>query len=229
MFPLNSNDQYIDDNGNRSSLGNLFEGYEHDIEELEQIVSGHTTKIGNLETFTGALQDQINPDEYSEESSYTAGDYVNHDNKLYKCNTSCTADTWENNSGYFTETSVANEFGNVADEMSAIDSKLNYSTNEQVVGKWIDGSPIYRKCLSGTTPSTSDAPLSNDVFDIKYIIDYSICVNDVSGNVGNNFFASSSYFYYVWWDHTSKKLIYSGGTTYLERPYVLFIDYVKNS
>lgn len=29
----------------------------------------------------------------------------------------------------------------------------NYSTEEQVVGKWIDGKPIYRKVVEGTLPS----------------------------------------------------------------------------
>ena len=120
MFPLNSNDQYVDTNGKRHLLSELFEGSEHDIEELEETVAGHTTKIGTLETLTGTLQDQINPDEYSEDDAYTVGDYVIHGNKLYKCNTSCTADSWENNSQYFTETSVVDEIVGIKSDLSNI-------------------------------------------------------------------------------------------------------------
>ena len=140
MFPLNSNDQYIDENGKRSSLGTLFEGSEHDIEELETTVAGHTTKIGALETLTGALQDQINPDEYSAESGYTEGDYVIHDNKLYKCNTSCNADTWENNSSNFTATSVANELDNLAYRLSNLNNSVKKTV--QFIGEDLQSSQI---------------------------------------------------------------------------------------
>lgn len=35
-------------------------------------------------------------------------------------------------------------------------SNNNYSTDEIVIGKWIDGKPIYRKVVQGTTPSNSN-------------------------------------------------------------------------
>lgn len=47
---------------------------------------------------------------------------------------------------------------------------LVYSTTEQVVGKWIDGKPIYQKTISFTTPSsTSDDIIAtiNEVINIK--------------------------------------------------------------
>ena len=31
----------------------------------------------------------------------------------------------------------------------------NYSTDEQVIGTWIDGKPLYRKVITGVTPSDS--------------------------------------------------------------------------
>ena len=33
--------------------------------------------------------------------------------------------------------------------------KTEYSTEEKVVGKWIDGKPVYRKVLSATLPSAT--------------------------------------------------------------------------
>lgn len=39
-------------------------------------------------------------------------------------------------------------------------NKVNYSTNEQVIGTWIDGKPLYRKVINGTFPnSTGDVAL----------------------------------------------------------------------
>lgn len=36
------------------------------------------------------------------------------------------------------------------------DHLIKYSTNEQIVGTWIDGKPIYQKTITGTTGSNSD-------------------------------------------------------------------------
>ena len=36
----------------------------------------------------------------------------------------------------------------VAKEIEFVDNKNNYSTEEKVIGKWIDGKPIYRKVLN---------------------------------------------------------------------------------
>ena len=41
-----------------------------------------------------------------------------------------------------------------------LNEKLNYSTEEKVVGTWIDGKPLYRKVLSSTTISGSDVDIT---------------------------------------------------------------------
>jgi hypothetical protein len=33
----------------------------------------------------------------------------------------------------------------------------NYSTEEQVIGKWIDGKPLYRKTITGNMPKTKNS------------------------------------------------------------------------
>ena len=42
---------------------------------------------------------------------------------------------------------------NLNNNFNYLDGKNDYSTNEIVVGKWIDGKPIYRKVLNLTSPS----------------------------------------------------------------------------
>ena len=41
-----------------------------------------------------------------------------------------------------------------------IDAIENYSTEEVVIGKWIDGKPLYRKVLSSTTISDSNVDIT---------------------------------------------------------------------
>lgn len=38
-----------------------------------------------------------------------------------------------------------------------IQSQFNFSTEEQVVGRWIDGKPIYQKTFTGTTSATTSS------------------------------------------------------------------------
>lgn len=56
--------------------------------------------------------------------------------------------------------------GNVlsaAKTKAEIDAKHSYSTEEIVVGTWIDGKPIYRKCYIGSVSTSSDILLENCV------------------------------------------------------------------
>lgn len=39
----------------------------------------------------------------------------------------------------------------VKEEIESVDNKNNYSTEEKVIGEWIDGKPIYRKIFTGTS------------------------------------------------------------------------------
>ena len=46
-----------------------------------------------------------------------------------------------------------------------------YSTNEQVVGKWINGKPIYRKCFKNVAFSNLDASSGRYIMSTKIDID----------------------------------------------------------
>lgn len=51
-------------------------------------------------------------------------------------------------------------------------SNYNYSTNEQVIGTWVDGSKLYRKTIIYTrsiTPSSQEINIPHNIFDIKHI------------------------------------------------------------
>ena len=45
----------------------------------------------------------------------------------------------------------ASDLNEIKNVVNANDDKFNYSTSEQRIGTWIDGKPLYRKVLTGTT------------------------------------------------------------------------------
>lgn len=54
---------------------------------------------------------------------------------------------------------------NIEDAIDDVDEKFNYSTEEKVVGTWIDGEPLYRRVVTKTTTSDSD---TIDITDIPF-------------------------------------------------------------
>ena len=55
-------------------------------------------------------------------------------------------------------------------------SGINYSTEEQVIGTWIDGKPLYQKSLPVTGYSYgAESVISFNVPNIKRIVDYDLC------------------------------------------------------
>ncbi len=55
----------------------------------------------------------------------------------------------------------------------AIGGSEVYSTEEQVIGKWIDGKPLYRKVITFPMPVTSDwGVVTSHIFNISNDIDY---------------------------------------------------------
>lgn len=66
-------------------------------------------------------------------------------------------------------------------------SKLNYSTEEQVVGTWIDGKPIYQKTITDVMPQVTDNdflthPIDTGVENLEFMVNSQVCVkqSDIS-------------------------------------------------
>lgn len=61
-----------------------------------------------------------------------------------------------------------------APSINAVNERFTYSTNEQVIGTWIDGKPLYRKTVSFTIGSSSDTlTIISGLTNIKEIPYYS--------------------------------------------------------
>lgn len=60
-------------------------------------------------------------------------------------------------------------------------NKSTYSTTEQVIGKWIDGKPVYRKVLNIGTPSSQRTYPTHGISNLENVIKlYGFCYTDGS-------------------------------------------------
>lgn len=105
-----------------------------------------------------------------------------------------------------------------------------YSTEETVVGTWIDGRPIYRKVVLTTTPSTASSWVDVDIgiADIKEYIKFSAKL----------VMAGLTYFADVFEDSSHKFMavpksntigMYVGISAWCSRPVTLIIEYTKTT
>lgn len=74
-------------------------------------------------------------------------------------------------------------------------NKSTYSTSEQVIGKWTNGKPIYRKVVTGTVPKSDYYPtVATGITNLDKVISISAVLA-----YGNNreYFSSTRYTYYL--------------------------------
>ena len=65
-----------------------------------------------------------------------------------------------------------------------INNISDYSTEEQVVGRWIDGKPLYRKVIEKTNTQGSTITIPHNILNIDKIISYNSCFKD---NINNDY------------------------------------------
>ena len=109
-----------------------------------------------------------------------------------------------------------------------------YSTDEQVVGKWIDGRPIYQKTVQGTTPASSGTrvdvglPTLVQIIDVEgYVVDkdnWTIFVGTQKqeGVINQDFFVCHNV-------SGDSKIWFGCGSSTVNRPYTLTFRYIKSS
>ena len=50
---------------------------------------------------------------------------------------------------------------------------FGYSTDEQVIGTWIDGKPVYQKTIEfGALPNATEKSVNHGISNLKYVISY---------------------------------------------------------
>mgnify|MGYP004511167017 FL=1 len=119
----------------------------------------------------------------------------------------------------------------IASEVNSQLSKKSYSniysSEEVVIGTWIDGRPIYRKVVSGTTKSQTVAFSNPGVTSGDNLIDYYGVVKASDNNWGNiNYNGHINLF---WSTPNSDLRWYITYNSFENRPFRLVVEYVKST
>lgn len=69
---------------------------------------------------------------------------------------------------------------NIENAISEVDDKNTYSTEEQIIGKWHDGRPIYRRVYEGTTDNDEATTITG------YLHSANAEILNIYGYIGDN-------------------------------------------
>lgn len=87
-----------------------------------------------------------------------------------------------------------NDIIDVINSGSSEDTGINYSTDEQKIGKWIDGSDLYQKSYNITIPESDETNLiGDDYLNIDNVTDIEVVLlmSGEGGTSGNTFIQGS--------------------------------------
>ena len=135
--------------------------------------------------------------------------FLNADNYYNKSETNDLLDAKANSSDVYSKTDVDNK----------LDDITTYSTTEQVVGKWINDKPIYRKVInvSDLTPDADDTKIiAHGISNMSMVVN----IKCIANNGENMYFDFNNYTWYetqdVWSslhtfvDNTNIYVVYQG-------------------
>ena len=111
-----------------------------------------------------------------------------------------------------------------------VDKKQTYSTDETVIGKWIDGKPIYRKVINSTCPSKSAtwATISSNL-NADEILSYTGYI-EFSTSEHKLLAVGTSQFTYFQLNKTSHELqIATNDSGFFGKPIKVIIEYTKTT
>lgn len=115
-------------------------------------------------------------------------------------------------------------------------SSHNYSTNEQVIGTWIDGSTVYEKTVAFTTPNSSSytrQSLGLAIANISkiWIFDGFAMKNGEFVNIGsyNSYPDSHEFLGLIQDDGTNMTFDYRVGTAIYQAPAYVVVRYTKTT
>ena len=114
-----------------------------------------------------------------------------------------------------------------------------YSTDEKIVGTWVDGSPIYEKTYTDVMPTVTEGNFSTKIIDtstenIKLVIDYDMFVIQVFDGKQNTvkmpYITNGGYQLKGFYDATNDCINISSNTAaYSEKTIYATLRYIKNN
>ncbi len=91
---------------------------------------------------------------------------------------------FKNNETKLNKTTMDTFQDNIENAITEVNNKFNYSTEEQIIGKWLDGKTLYRKCLQLTSPNTVDT--NTNIYTITENIDTLVDIRGIIYNQGSS-------------------------------------------
>lgn len=106
-----------------------------------------------------------------------------------------------------------------------------YSTDEKIVGKWVDGKPLYRKSYKVTSSSKSDSSTVLFTYSSDMEIqDIDGCILAPDENILVNFYYNPTNYVCCWSNHKNKQIkMVVGNSDYTSRPTIITILYTKTT
>ena len=105
-------------------------------------------------------------------------------NQIHDAYSTSTTDTYncnyingiDENVGDLTQLNTTNK-SSMVNSINEVNNKFDYSTEEQVIGKWIDGKPLYRKIVSGAVPKSDYYPtVATGITNLDKVVSISLCL-----------------------------------------------------
>lgn len=173
---------------------------------------------------------------FDDSTAYSVGDKVMYEDELYICTT---AHEGEWDSADFDKTDVAEitnpmpstDMPEVISPLPSVQPRrMKYSTEEQIVGKWIDGKPIYQLTGVINNPVINSR---NHITALEGIVDSLISINAIGevedGASINSFWSSANTFFQYTLGGDSESLYISAAGYYIPVKVFFTIQYTKTT
>lgn len=114
------------------------------------------------------------------------------------------------------------------------ENTYNYSTNEQIVGRWTNNKPIYRKVFNGTTPDittsnvTTSLLVSNNL-DELISLTWSLIDSANYKYSGEGTFCTTTLGFAAWLNDENYIRVRVGSSPYCSRPIKYIVLYTKTT
>lgn len=111
----------------------------------------------------------------------------------------------------------------------------SYSTEEQVIGTWIDGKPLYRRVINSTTPNveTDGIPVNKCMYITEYNVETMVTLQGIA-NISGVFAYSgqtwNDYSFYLNYVSNEKFIGVSlNRITWANQPLIVILEYTKTT
>ena len=116
----------------------------------------------------------------------------------------------------------------VKDLITKVLKKFNtYSTDEKLIGFWIDGKPLYRKIITGTTTSSVDSYYSLSGINYDIITNIKVLVNTPAYVVDLSTYSNSGQNGVLIEKSQNRLRISNNNYAFYNSPVIIILEYTK--